>query len=76
MIVLTAIAALAVCTLPPGWDAVDARHLRYIVLGEVHGTKAGPATLTRIACALSRRSERLLVALEQNATDDAALQNI
>lgn len=62
------------CTLPQGWSAVAARRTRYIVFGEVHGTRESPAFVGTIACALAARGERLLVAVEHQATDNAALQ--
>ena len=62
------------CPPPPGWEAIDKRQTRYIVFGEVHGTAEAPALVGDLACALSFRGERLLVALELGADDDAALQ--
>jgi hypothetical protein len=44
------------------------------VFGEVHGTRESPAFVGTIACALGRKGERLLVAIEHEATGDAALQ--
>lgn len=74
MILAAALAAAAACTLPAGWDAVEAKRPRLVVLGEVHGTAEAPALTGAIACALVKQRKRLLVALEQNAGDDAALQ--
>lgn len=71
---ILAAALAAACTLPGGWAAVDAAQPRFVVLGEVHGTAETPALTGAIACALTKRRERLLVALEQNAIDDPALQ--
>lgn len=64
------------CSLPPGWAAVEQRHTRYIIFGETHGTEQAPAFVGRVACALSQRGERILLAIEQSATDDAAFQPI
>lgn len=72
--ILAAAFAAAACTLPQGWAALDATRPRYIVLGEVHGSVEAPALTGAIVCALAKRRERLLVALEQNAVDNDALQ--
>jgi hypothetical protein len=62
------------CTLPDGWSEATRADPHYIVFGEKHGTREGPALVSEIACALSRRGEALLVALELSADQDAALQ--
>jgi hypothetical protein len=62
------------CRVPQGWSAVAARKTRYVIFGEVHGTREGPAFVGATACGLAARGERLLVAVEQQATDNAALQ--
>lgn len=67
-------AATASCSLPPGWDEIDAKRPRFIIFGEMHGTAEAPAIVGQIACALAARRERVLVAVEQKAGDDAALQ--
>lgn len=73
MSVIWALAASA-CALPPGWAAVEARRPRYVIFGETHGTAEAPALVAQVACALVKRRERVLVAIEQQAADDAALQ--
>lgn len=73
---MTAAAAATNCTPPIGWDSVEHRHTRYVIFGEYHGTAEAPAFVARIACALARRGERLLVAIEQQWEDDAALRRI
>lgn len=62
------------CDPPPGWNAVERRQTRYIIFGETHGTREGPGFVGDVACALAFRGERLLVAVEEQASDDAALQ--
>lgn len=62
------------CDLPPGWDEVDRRGTLYVVFGEIHGTAEAPALVGDVACGLAFRGDRLLVAIEQQASDDAALQ--
>lgn len=64
----------AACAVPQGWSAVAARKTRYVIFGEMHGTREGPAFIAATACGLARKGERLLVALEHQATDNAALQ--
>lgn len=69
------VAALAAtCALPDGWNKVQARHPKYVIFGETHGTEQEPALVGQVACALAKRGERLLVAIEQDAIYDAALQ--
>ncbi|WP_174291659.1 hypothetical protein [Sphingomonas bacterium] len=62
------------CELPSGWEEVDKRRTAYVVFGEVHGTAEAPALVGDVACGLAFRGDRLLVAIEQQASDDAALQ--
>jgi hypothetical protein len=62
------------CREPDGWDAVAQRNPRYIVFGELHGTQQAPTFVGNLACALASKGERTLLALEKDATDDAALQ--
>lgn len=80
MIALAALALAAAagplerCDPPPGWDRVEQRQTRYVLFGETHGTREAPAFVGDVACALAFRGERLLVAIEQDATSNAALQ--
>src|SRR3546814_2434814 len=62
------------CAMPQGWPAIAERRPHYVIFGETHGTREAPAFVGRIACALASDGERLLVAVEQSATDNAALQ--
>lgn len=62
------------CSAPLGWQDVVARQPRYVVFGEVHGTREVPAFLANLACAIAANGERVLVAVEQEAEDNAALQ--
>ncbi len=66
--ILLAAAATAGCSLPAGWSTLDAGQVRYLVFARVHGTREGPGAVGEVACALARRGEGLLVALE---LDDA-----
>jgi hypothetical protein len=62
------------CALPQGWSAVAARKTRYILFGEVHGSREAPAFVGTTVCALAARGKRLLVAVEHHSADDPALQ--
>lgn len=79
-LVALALAAIATpgplerCDLPPGWQEVAKRETRYIVFGEIHGTREAPTFVGDVACGLAFNGERLLVAIEQEASDNAALQ--
>ncbi len=63
------------CSSPHGLhDVTRAHDVRFIVFGEEHGTEQSPAMVADAACALSRKGEHVLVALELQAREDAALQ--
>ncbi len=63
------------CRMPLGWDTVAARKPQFVIFGEVHGTRQAPAFVGDVACALAARGERVLVAIEHSATENAILQN-
>jgi hypothetical protein len=62
------------CTVPTGWSEVAARKTHYIVFGELHGTREAPEFIARLSCGLAHTGKRILVAIEHEATDNAALQ--
>ena len=62
------------CPMPAGWQDVAARRTRYVIFGEVHGTRESPALVFSLACALASQGEKVLVGVEQQATDNEALQ--
>ncbi|WP_156355917.1 hypothetical protein [Sphingomonas sp. Leaf22] len=62
------------CSLPKGWQQVLQRNPRYVVFGEIHGSRESPAFVGNFACALAKRGERVLVAVELSARADAAFQ--
>jgi len=62
------------CHEPEGWNDVAQHNPRYVVFGELHGTRQGPEFIGNLACALASQGERVLVAVEKSATDDPALQ--
>jgi hypothetical protein len=62
------------CALPPGWDPVAAAHARFVVFGEVHGTRESPGFVGNVACALAGKGERVLVAIEHFSVSDGDFQ--
>jgi hypothetical protein len=62
--------------LPKGWDQIEARKPRFVIFGETHGTRESPALVASIACALSKRGKRLLVAIELGAETNPQLQTL
>jgi hypothetical protein len=63
-----------ICNAPDGWQEVAAEEPAFVVFGELHGTREGPAFVGNLACALSSKGERVLLAIEHNAFQDPALQ--
>ena len=63
------------CEAPEGWQEVAEQEPLYVVLGELHGTRQGPEFFGNLACALASRGERVLLAIEHNAYQNADLQN-
>jgi hypothetical protein len=62
------------CSLPAGWDKVEALKPRFVVFGEMHGTQQAPAFVGALACALASQGERVLVAVEHSSSEDQAFQ--
>jgi len=62
------------CDLPAGWADVAKLDPRFVVFGELHGTNEGPRFVGSLACALARQNKRVLVAIEHDASANAALQ--
>lgn len=63
------------CRAPAGLrEITSAQDAKFIIFGEEHGTEQSPEIVGDVACALSRKGERVLVALELQAREDAALQ--
>lgn len=63
------------CTMPAGWEEVARSKPRFVVFGELHGTREAPAFVGRVACALAARGGTILVAVEHNAKQNAAFQH-
>jgi len=53
---------------------VSARRARYVVFGEVHGTRESPTFVGATACGLAAKGERVLVGVALSASDNPALQ--
>lgn len=61
------------CVPIPGWEQVLAREeLRWIVIGELHGTAETPAIFADAVC-LAAQERRVVVALEVPSTDQPAI---
>jgi hypothetical protein len=64
-----------VCKPPAGVDALwRDPQIRYVVLGEFHGTDAMPAAAAEIACDVAARGNRTLVALEIPWREQAVIE--
>lgn len=63
----------ATCTSIPGWEsATSNQRIRWIVIGEIHGNNESPAIFADAVC-LTARSRRVVVALEQGADNQEAI---
>lgn len=64
----------AQCAVPPGWSKVVSNRTQYVVFGELHGTVEAPRLIGEIACALTAKRQRILVAVELSSSQNAGLQ--
>lgn len=64
----------SLCTSPDGWDAVVERDPKFVVFGELHGTREAPAFFGSLACSLATDGEVILIAIEFSPYYDDALQ--
>lgn len=64
----------ATCTAPEGWSAILERDPDFVVFGESHGTNEGPNFVARLLCAEARRGQRVLLAVEHSAWQNAKWQ--
>lgn len=62
------------CPVPTGWDDVLGQKPRFAVFGELHGTEQAPRFVGNLVCAQALKGRPVLLAIEQYATLDAALQ--
>lgn len=66
--------AAASCTPIPGWDQVLARDkIRWIVIGELHGTVETPAIFADAVCLTARQRHPVVVALEMPSSDQGRI---
>jgi hypothetical protein len=72
---LTAMAAEKAWAEPvPGWAAVAAKKPKYVIFGELHGTKESPQFIAKLASGLANQGKRILVAVELSANTDLNVQ--
>jgi hypothetical protein len=72
---LTAMAAEKAWAEPvPGWAAVAAKKPKYVIFGELHGTKESPQFIAKLASGLANQGKRILVAVELDAYTDPNVQ--
>lgn len=64
----------ATCTAPDGWEDILAQNPRFVVFGEGHGNNESPDFIARLVCAEAQRGQRVLLAIEHAAAQNAALQ--
>jgi len=81
MIVALSIAAAVAgapmsCSLPSGWDSIEAKRARFLVFGELHGTGESPELVGTVACALAEKGHRVLVGVELDASSNEKLQQL
>ena len=75
MMLLTLAAAVSdACSPPAGTAHLSQSAAKYIVIGELHGTRQAPAAVAEIACKLAERGKPILVALELRSIADPVLQ--
>lgn len=64
------------CAVPAGWAEIAALDPKYVVFGELHGTREAPAFVGSTLCGLAAKGERLLLAVEHSSADNDTLQEI
>lgn len=64
------------CEVPEGWAEVGALEPKYVVFGELHGTREGPGFVSETLCRLAEQGERLLLAVEHSASENDKLQAV
>jgi hypothetical protein len=62
------------CSIPDGWNAIAKREPKFVVFGELHGTRQGPEFIDGLVCALAKSGKSVLLGIEHDARDNAALQ--
>lgn len=75
LLLATAATQSPACTDIPGWEQVIADpEIRWVVVGEVHGTNETPAIFADAVC-LAAKSRPVVVALEYPSTDQRAIDD-
>ena len=62
------------CSMPAGWSEITKAHPRFVIFGEIHGTREAPAFVGDVACSLAERGEHILVAVEHGVANNRAFQ--
>ena len=70
---LGALAAPPDCAGPPAQLALDKITARAILVGEIHGTAEAPAFVGQLACGLLKSGRPVILALERDGSEQAAL---
>jgi hypothetical protein len=58
-----------------GWSEIEKLQPKFIVFGELHGTRESPLLVAELATKLAAQGKRVLVAVEHEARFDADLQS-
>ena len=61
--------AVGPCPVPPGAELLWKPSIRYLLIGEIHGTVETPATFADLVCAAARSGRPVTVALEYSSDD-------
>lgn len=59
--------AVGPCPVPPGAEALWGPSIRYLLIGEIHGTMETPAAFADLVCAAARSGRPVTVALEYSS---------
>jgi len=66
---LAAASAVGPCPVPPGAEALWRPSIRYLLIGEIHGTEETPAAFADLVCAAARSGRPVTVAVEYSSDD-------
>ena len=66
---LAAASAVGPCPVPPGAEALWQPSIRYLLIGEIHGTAETPAAFADLVCAAARSGRPVTVAVEYSSDD-------
>jgi hypothetical protein len=58
-----------------GWSEIEKLQPKFVVFGELHGTRESPLLVAELATKLAAQGKRVLVAMEHEARLNAELQN-